>query len=97
MRIEQLARQLPVHLAAGTSRRGRIVLRLWGLVAAGSIAEAPMLRRRVLRVQRVYGLSSEYLHSRCAGLVPPPTELQSWQEDVAELESAVRLLIDAQN
>ena len=94
MRIEELARRLPVDLLGEAPGRGQIQLRLWGLVALGG--DEPAMRRQVLRVQRVYRLSSEYLHSRRAGLVPPPTELRGWEEDVTALESAAHRLIGSQ-
>ncbi|MER6758830.1 MULTISPECIES: hypothetical protein [Amycolatopsis] len=93
MRIEQLARQLPDAVFATPSRQGKIALRLWSIVALADTPEVPILRNQVLRVQRVYSLTSEYLHSRRAGLVPPPMELMTWQEDVAALETAVQHLI----
>jgi len=44
------------------------------------------VRDRVHQVQRVYGLSSDYLHSRCSGLVPPPIELATWPAGVRAFE-----------
>ncbi|WP_275291681.1 hypothetical protein [Amycolatopsis sp. La24] len=97
MRIEQLVRQLPDQVFGTSSRQGKIALRLWGIVALAETDEMPILRKHVLRAQRVYSLTSEYLHSRRAGLVPPPTELMIWQEDIASLETAVQHLMAPPN
>ncbi|MDX3191376.1 hypothetical protein PV458_23455 [Streptomyces sp. MN03-5084-2B] len=93
MRLEQLAKRLPVDRSLVS--RGRIDLRLWGLVTLGSADEVALLRRLVQRVQLIYRTSSEYLHGRRSGLVPPASEIDAWRDDIAALESAVdRLLVE---
>lgn len=90
-RLERLAKRLPADRSL--SSRGRIDLRLWGLVTLGTADELALLRQLVQRVQLIYRTSSEYLHSRRSGLVPPASELDTWHDDIAALESAVDRLL----
>ncbi|MFF1607504.1 hypothetical protein ACFVYA_06945 [Amycolatopsis sp. NPDC058278] len=91
MRIELVAKRLPADRSL--SSRGRIDLRLWGLVTLGTADELVVLRQLVQRVQLVYRSSSQYLHSRRSGLVPPSSEIDAWRDDIAALESAVDRLL----
>lgn len=89
MRIERLSRALPATSVVDPSGHGRTALRLWALVPLVEQEKRDEVRDRVQQVQRVYGLSSEYLHSRRSGLVPPPVELATWLAGVKALEELI--------
>jgi hypothetical protein len=89
MRIERLAEALPGTALVPTAGHGRPMLRLWGLMALAAERDRPATRDQVRQVQRVYNLSSDYLHSRRAAVVPSPTELATWLAGVEALEALV--------
>lgn len=91
MRLERLAKRLPADRSLAP--RGQIDLRLWGLVTLGTADEVASLRRLVQQVQLIYRTSSEYLHSRRSGLVPPASEVEAWRDSITALESAVDRLL----
>lgn len=88
MRIERIVDMLPSTTLVGAPG-GRTALRLWALVALAAPEDRWQVRDRVRQVSRVYGLTSDYLHSRRAAAVPPRTELAAWLSSVDALEELV--------
>lgn len=87
MRIEEIAKSLPVDSFASTF--GRLDVRLWAVVNQVPPEKRSTAEARVRQVRRIYKMTSAYLHSRRASIVPPRTELSAWTASVAALEHLV--------
>ena len=90
MRIEHLANSLSDASLAQSTPTGHTVVRLWGLLSTVPPEGRPAAESRVRQVQQVYGLSSDYLHSRRAAVVPSSTELATWTASVNALEELLK-------
>ncbi|MET9231327.1 hypothetical protein [Lentzea sp. NPDC003310] len=87
IRIELLAQSLPSTTFVSTF--GRVDVRLWALVTHVRAEDRDEAAALVRQVQRIYGLTSAYLHSRRAAIVPSYSELSAWTKSVTALESLV--------
>ncbi|MBB4676464.1 hypothetical protein [Crossiella cryophila] len=89
MRIENLIKSAPSELLVTGPGTNKVRLRLWGLLSSIPQQDRPRADRLIRQVHRVYGLSSDYLHSRQSSIVPSPAELAAWLACVEALELLV--------
>ncbi|WP_439664095.1 hypothetical protein ACSHWB_23195 [Lentzea sp. HUAS TT2] len=94
MRIEQVTHSLPAGMFISTY--GRIDVRLWALVSKVRPEDRAEATARVRQAQRIYDLTSGYLHSRRAAIVPSHSELAAWKASIAALEVLANALSDRQ-
>lgn len=88
IRIERLANSLPA--GSFVSSFGRADVRLWAVVSHVPPEDRPEAEARVRQAQRIYDLTSAYLHSRRAAIVPSRSELAAWTASISALEDLAR-------